>query len=51
MRRLRRDAKRSQIVETVSETHDLFPQFSHEKSNAMVYAPGLLRISGAAYFV
>ena len=51
VRGLRRDAERSQIAETVSETHDLFPRFSHEKSNAMIYDPGLLHIGGAAYFV
>ena len=35
----------------ISETHNLFPRFSHEKSNAMIYTPGLLHIGGTAYFV
>jgi hypothetical protein len=39
------------MAEMVNETHDLFLRFSHEKSDAIVYAPGLLHIGGAAYFV
>jgi hypothetical protein len=39
------------MAETVSETHDLFLRFSHEKSDAMIYAPGFLHIGGTAYFV
>ena len=39
------------MVETVSEAHDLFPRFSQERCVAMIQAPGLLHIGGAAYFV
>jgi len=39
------------MAEMVNETHDLFLRFSHEKNDAIVYAPGLLYIGGAAYFV
>jgi hypothetical protein len=35
----------------VNETPDLCPRFAHEKSDAKVYAPGLLHIGGTAYFV
>jgi len=38
------------MAETVSEAHDRFPRFALEMS-AMIHAPGLLRIGGAAYFV
>ena len=40
-----------EMAETVSEAHDFFPRFSQEKCAAMVHAPGLLHIGGAAYFV
>jgi hypothetical protein len=39
------------MAEMVNETHALFPRFSQEKSDVRVYAPGLLHIGGAAYFV
>ena len=39
------------MVETVSEAHELFPRFSQERCIAMIQAPGLLHIGGAAYFV
>ena len=51
MRGLRRDAEGAQMAETVSETHALFLRFSHEKSDARIYDPGLLHIGGSAYFV
>ena len=38
-------------AETVNKVHNLFPWFSQEMSIAMVHAPGLLHIGGAAYFV
>ena len=39
------------MAETVSEAHDRSPRFSLEMQAAMIHAPGLLRIGGAAYFV
>jgi hypothetical protein len=44
-------AERSHMAETVREAHDRFPRFSLEMCAAMIHAPGLLRIGGAAYFV
>src|SRR5262249_11242278 len=51
VRGLRRDAERAQIAETVSKAHALFPRSSQERGAAMIQAPGLLHIGGAAYFV
>jgi len=56
LQELRRDAERSQMAETVSETHDLFPRFSQETSDVIVHAPPppshqwgrLFRIGGSA---
>src|SRR5262249_11902371 len=39
------------MAETVNEAHNLFPWFSQEMSIAMVHAPGLLHIGGAAHFL
>jgi hypothetical protein len=39
------------MAATVSEAHDRFPRFSQERSAAILHAPGLLHIGGAAYLV
>ena len=51
MQGLQREAERSHRVATGSEAPALLPQFSQERSTAMVHAPGLLHIGGSAYFV
>jgi hypothetical protein len=39
------------MAKTVSEAHDRFPRFTQERCAFIIFAPGLLRIGGAAYFV
>ena len=39
------------MAETVRKAHERFPQVSLECSAAIMPAPGLLDIGGAAYFV
>jgi hypothetical protein len=39
------------MAKTVSEAHDRLPRFTQERCAVIIYAPGLLRIGGAAYFV
>ena len=49
--KLRRDAERSPIVETVCEHHALLPRSSPAKNDTIVHAPHLLHIGEATYFV
>src|SRR5262245_55823169 len=47
----RREAERSPMAETVREAHERFPRFFQERCAAIVPAPGVRHIGGAAYCV